>query len=313
MIAGYTSTPAKDQFMFTFIVTYLSVMKKFSDESMSNFTAYDFINLDNQRYWNLNSFETEILNIYFRLIRCNWLKNTNNEDLTVYVKSPCRQYVSVTGKFFVNQNGGTHWEVDLTIADDLMNQNMLPLTKMMTSKTTRPRRTSTSMSTSVMQMVNSLSIKESVHERCMLQQWNDVDVKEMCPGGRGRGLIASRRFLKNDILVDYHARVITQNEKEDIMTADDSRMNYLFCAPGLVWDGSAEWCSCHPQSRLLGRLVNFAKKSTVECNARPQLFEFKHSKSSVFNAIILVATRDIEPLEELRFDYGDNACLELFK
>ncbi len=146
----------------------------------------------------------------------------------------------------------------------------------------------------------------------MLQQWIDVDVKEKCPEGRGRGIVASKEFLKYDIILDYHARVISKDEMTEI--AEDDRSIYLFCGTnGLFWGCSHESCTCHPQSRLLGRLANFAAKGIPECNVKPQLFQFQPSaKSPIFHTIILVATRDIAPLEELRFDYGDNACLELF-
>jgi hypothetical protein len=108
------------------------------------------------------------------------------------------------------------------------------------------------------------AIKEQVYETCLLQQWVGLDVDEQCPGGRGRGVIASRNFAKNEILIDYHARLITKEEKDEIAATE--RSSYLFCGPnGLFWDGSAEACVCHPQSRLLGRLVNFAATGTGYC------------------------------------------------
>ena len=153
-----------------------------------------------------------------------------------------------------------------------------------------------------------------VYEKCLLQNWTGLDVDEKCPGGRGRGIISSHGFSKNAIIVDYHAWQISKDEAAIIeQDPEDYRYNYLFCGPsGLFWDGSPESCVCHPQSRLLGRLANFAQKNTIECNAMAQLFQFK-SCTQVFNAIILVATRDIAVQEEVRFDYGDKNCLELFK
>jgi len=305
----YSSCPAKDNFLFSFITTYLTVVKGLC---IRDFTTYDFINLDQQAYldWSLSKFETELLDIYFRFIRVKWIQSP--EKLSTLVKSPCGLYVSVTTLFFVNVTGGAEWTVDKSIAEDLLNHNgMLPsLSKWEGAGTTRPKRIS---GLSVNSLRSCRVARESVYEKCLLQQWIDVDVMEKCPGGRGRGILATRCFLQNEIIVDYHARLISKDEMTDI--ADDDRSSYLFCdyPNGLFWDGSCEFCFCHPQSRLLGRLANYAEKSSRECNAKPQLFEFKPAKSPVFRTIILVATRDIAPLEELRFDYGDKACLELFK
>jgi hypothetical protein len=94
----------------------------------------------------------------------------------------------------------------------------------------------------------------------------------------------------------------------DAADDQDRRSDYLFCAPGgLFWDGSAETCDCHPETRKFGRLLNFASADSRECNAKPQLFQLPQ-----FTCVLIVATRDIEPLEEIRFDYGDEKCRELF-
>ncbi len=88
----------------------------------------------------------------------------------------------------------------------------------------------------------------------------------------------------------------------------DRRSDYVFFGPyGLCIDGSTERCPCHPQTRILGRLLNFARKESVECNVVPRYFS--HDKSQ---QILFVARRDIQPLEELRFDYGDGFCRNIF-
>lgn len=307
----YTSSPANDLFMFSFLTTYLMVVKQFSVEKIRDYTTYDFINLK----WSLTEVEAQLFKIYFQLIRVKWIGLTasKSEDLTTLQASPCGLYVSVTSKFFVNHLGvSADWNVDKGIAEDLLNKNTLRRSQfeevaMMTTRSRRERRLSVSA------MRNCQDVKQSVYEKCMLQQWGDVEVNEECPGGRGRGIVATRFFHKNNIIVDYHARVISKEEKNGIL--EDNRSNYLFCGPsGLYWDGSSESCICHPQSRLLGRLANFAKKDTLECNVKPQLFEYKLTSKStrVFHTIIIVAIRDIAPMEELRYDYGDRVCLELF-
>lgn len=311
----YPSSPENDWFIFSFIVTYFNVVKEFSLESIRSFTTYDYINLDTQMYrkWVLTEFDTQLLNLYVRCIRVNWMK-TMKEDATVLVQSPCGRYASLTGKFFLNTMGALDWAIDKAMVEDMQNNNGLTSwTKLQqhTGRIARPRR---SRMCSVNNMRDSNTLKDAVHLKCELQQWIDVDVMENCPGGRGRGLIASKTFQKNEIIVDYHARPISKCEAKDIEDDDDDkRYNYLFCGPnGLFWDGSGEYCICHPQTRLLGRLANFAQKGSVECNAKPQFVEFNYNKK-VSHVIILVATRDIQVLEEIRFDYGDKTCLELFK
>lgn len=312
-INPYVPTPSNDLFLFNFIVTYLVVVKGFSLESILDFTIYDFINC----VWNLNYFETGLLNIYFRYIRINWI--SKGGDITVFKTSPCGFFVGVTGIFFVNPNGVADFTVDKEIAEDILNRNAIVYFssghvgkggETSISAITRPRRR---LSLSIVMMRNCTNFKENIYEKCMLQQWTNVEVKEKCPEGRGRGIVTTQNFQKNDIIVDYHARVISKDTMKQILNDDRSR--YLFCSPGgLFWDGSSESCICHPQSRLLGRLANFADaKNTMVCNVKPQLFEFKPLKSPVFRTILLVATRDIEPFEEIRFDYGDNTCVELFK
>ena len=310
----YTSSPEKDMFMFKFIVTYFVLLKQFSLKSLEDLTTYDFVNLGHIQYqnWQLGKFEIELLDVFYRIIRAKWIDNALDDDATVLVKSPCGNFIALTGKFFINNMGRPELEVDNTIHNDIINNNLQLHFPAIRQRRTRSSSTSSS-GISVNRLRNSNMIKEQVYEKCLLQQWTGLDVNECCPGGRGRGIIASRDFAKNEILIDYHARQISKDEKEEIAASE--RSNYLFCAPnGLFWDGSAEVCVCHPQSRILGRLVNFAASGTWNCNAKPQLFEFKPQKpASVFHAVILVAARDIAVSEEIRFDYGDKNCLELFR
>ena len=314
-VLPYTSSPEKDMFMFKFIVTYLVMIKQFSLKSLEDFTTYDFINLQNQPYqnWQLGKFEMQLLGVFYRIVRANWIVNAV-DAVTVMVKSPCGNFIALTSKFFVNNLGRPELEVDNEIHKDIMNNNLqLNFSAGTRQRRTRLSSTSSSSGISVNRLRSSNATKEHVYEKCLLQQWTGLDVDENCPGGRGRGLIAPRNFSKNEILIDYHARQITKEEQEEIAASE--RSNYLFCGPnGLFWDGSAEVCVCHPQSRILGRLVNFAASGTLECNVKPQLFQFKPPKpAAVFHAVILVAARDIAVAEELRFDYGDKNCLELFR
>ena len=300
----YPTSPTHDSFIFSFLIAHLNVVKGFPLETIRAFTTYDFTNITNRSYnnWILNEFELQLLDIYFRFIRVHWV-SACTEDLNVLVSSPCGQYACLTGKFFVNNKGGLDWTVDMSIA------NKFPLTslELQTVKGRQQRRTRI---LSVRQARNCRTIQAEVYEKCLLQQWTGVDVNENC-ADRGRGLIAAKIFTKNEIIVDYHAQQISKNEADKIRA--DDRSNYLFCGNGnLFWDGSPESCACHPQSRLLGRLANFAVKNTTECNAKPQLFQFKEAGNKIFHTLILVAIHEIKVGEEIRYDYGDEKCIELF-
>lgn len=137
----YPSSPSNDEFIFSFAVAYLHTVTGLPLESIRAFTTYDFINLNNRSYsnWILTDFETQLLCIYFRYIRVNWVKTT--EDSTVLVSSPCGLYVYLTGKFFLNSAGGSEWTVDISIANDLNNQNYLNLMAADKHTTSRPKRT----------------------------------------------------------------------------------------------------------------------------------------------------------------------------
>lgn len=137
----------------------------------------------------------------------------------------------------------------------------------------------------------------------------------MC-GERGRGVVATTFFEKGEILLNYHGRKITPNEgREMLMTLDanDRRSDYVFFGPwGLCVDGSAERCPCHPNVRTMGRLLNWANKGTPECNIRARYFASERRNEQALEAILFVASRNISPLEELRFDYGDKDCKDIF-
>ncbi len=150
---------------------------------------------------------------------------------------------------------------------------------------------------------NDFRVREEELERLVTQEWSGVEVRESC-GNRGRGVISTREFGKGDIILDYHARQIPEHEGESLLISEDDsdrRSDYIFFGPrGFCLDGSAECCPCHPQTRTLGRLMNYVEKSTPECYVVPGYFAYNKARK-----ILFVASRDIQPLEELRFDYGD--------
>ena len=117
-------------------------------------------------------------------------------------------------------------------------------------------------------------------------------------------------------ITDSFFKEISREEAESMQKTEDDndrRSDYMFCVPhkGLFYDRSSENCLCHPGTQTFGRLLYFAKKNNKECNISPEYFQYS-ADGLGFKSILFVASRQIEPLEELRFDYGDDNCLSMF-
>ncbi len=113
-------------------------------------------------------------------------------------------------------------------------------------------------------------------------------------------------------MCEYHAPLITPEMAKSIVDSidpNDLRSNYLFCIPdrNMYLDGSLENCVCHPQTRLLGRLINWAEQGSHSCNLYPRAYGTGSEQ-----VILFVATREILLFEELAYDYGDTSCKGLF-
>ena len=105
------------------------------------------------------------------------------------------------------------------------------------------------------------------------------------------------------------AKEITPKKANLLKSSSSPKVNYMFEFGGKRIDGSAEICKCHPRKRVMGRLLNWGdiRKGHVECNVRPVGYSFDGMWGIVF-----AATRVIEPLEELRYDYNDKHCRVVF-
>jgi hypothetical protein len=134
------------------------------------------------------------------------------------------------------------------------------------------------------------------------------------------GARAVTHIRKNDIVCDYHGRLIskeTSNKIYNSVCPSDRRSDYLMTLPfngGIYYAAHEEFCPCHPKMRTIGRLLNFASKtgpSAHQCNLKLRFYDFLELDGAP-KGCLFVASRDILPLEELRYDYGDNNCREMF-
>ena len=81
-------------------------------------------------------------------------------------------------------------------------------------------------------------------------------------------------------------------------------------------DSYDEFCVCHPRMRTFGRLMNWARAGTVENNVECVPYHLQslgNYHENVPRGIMFDANRKILPLEEIRYDYGDKACVDLFQ
>ncbi len=93
------------------------------------------------------------------------------------------------------------------------------------------------------------------------------------------------------------------------MGEDPQRSAYMFnMKNGYYIDASDDACTCHAGMRPRGRLINHEEKTRANLCARFHLIMGVGHGNFIF-----VAKRDILPLDELYYDYGDNICAELFQ
>ncbi|XP_069880946.1 N-lysine methyltransferase KMT5A isoform X2 [Dipodomys merriami] len=116
--------------------------------------------------------------------------------------------------------------------------------------------------------------------------------------GKGRGVIATRRFSRGDFVVEYHGDLIeiTDAKKREALYAQDPSTGcYMYYFQYL----SKTYCvDATRETNRLGRLINHSKCG----NCQTKL----HDIAGVPH-LILVASRDIEAGEELLYDYGDRS------
>ncbi|KAK3919056.1 Histone-lysine N-methyltransferase PR-Set7 [Frankliniella fusca] len=116
--------------------------------------------------------------------------------------------------------------------------------------------------------------------------------------GKGRGIVAVRSFVKGEFVVEYAGELIKMDEakeREKLYAQDQNTGCYMY----YFKHKNQQLCvDATPESNRLGRLVNHSRNGnlltkTITINDMPRL--------------VLIAKEDIQPGEEVTYDYGDRS------
>ncbi|KFM72722.1 N-lysine methyltransferase SETD8, partial [Stegodyphus mimosarum] len=145
--------------------------------------------------------------------------------------------------------------------------------------------------------LNVMKEKQKIVEDAILNGVEEgFEVKEF--PGKGRGVITLKSIKRGDFVLEYFGELIDYEEakkREPIYAAQNSG-----CYMYYFKNKSKTYCvDSTKESSRVGRLVNHSKKNG---NLKTQVFLIEDNPHLVFFAL-----RDIEPGEELSYDYGDRS------
>lgn len=296
----------RDAFLLQLLLTYLNVFKRCSQASITAFTMYDYLNLKSDvayQDWDFSEI-SDALCFYIQHVRPNFVTGNNLSDVSLLqpsVRDSAKRVV--TTPVFV----GPGLSQTFVFNDTFM-------IKFISGKADFPSNIPRHRPRFVLRdpppvysrliFSNTNTCPKSrldLYQHCKLQTFTGIDVIEKSK--RGRAIIATRPFVAGEVIIDYHAPLMTKVEADAIMNAPpgDRRSDFLFKVKvpnrrrTLYFDGSKQ-CSCHPSSYLMGRLINCAfTENNRACNIQPCLFRYNDLQTVVF-----VARRKISVLEEIR-------------
>ncbi|XP_029904031.1 N-lysine methyltransferase KMT5A-like [Myripristis murdjan] len=141
----------------------------------------------------------------------------------------------------------------------------------------------------------------------MTQRWKGLSIKDF-GGDKGKGVIANRRFVKGEMVCDYHGNVIQASGGRTMLGAHEDIQSscYLFFFKDgerdLCIDAQTFPCSCHKDLDIVGRRINHSSK-------KPNLklvHILLNADGVSLDVILFKALIDIETGTELSFHYGVN-------
>ena len=116
--------------------------------------------------------------------------------------------------------------------------------------------------------------------------------------GKGRGVLTTKKYKRNEMVVDYTGDLI------ELSMANDREANYSLSTVGCYMyyflHNNQRYCiDATYESGYFGRLVNHSR---LKPNCAAKIVELKNRPY-----IVLIALRDLPIGEELLYDYGDRS------
>ncbi|XP_052003458.1 N-lysine methyltransferase KMT5A-like [Xyrauchen texanus] len=138
--------------------------------------------------------------------------------------------------------------------------------------------------------------------QCVSQQnWMGLAIKDF-GAEQGLGVVTTRRFYKNDIVCDYHGKVITAAEGRAMVQSQHDEPGYVFFFKAgqreLCVDAQTFPCECHPHANTFGRRINHSCKMP---NLKPFHCSMKINGEDK-DIILFKALNDISVGTQLKFD-----------
>ncbi|XP_028296775.1 N-lysine methyltransferase KMT5A-B-like [Gouania willdenowi] len=151
---------------------------------------------------------------------------------------------------------------------------------------------------------NTVMDSSQIRKMTRTQKWKGLLVTDV--EGKGKGVVATRRFQVGEVICDYHGRAITAKEGKDIhVNTSEEETGYMFFYKdkrGCCMDANTEYCECHPEMQTVGRHINHAGEGA---NLKTRLYTVD-TDGEEKDVILFIASKHIEVNEELLFDYGVN-------
>ena len=113
----------------------------------------------------------------------------------------------------------------------------------------------------------------------------------------GRGLFSKVAIDKGDIICDYGGDLLDK-ATGDVIASDESRSTYIFAFRNGMTDKEMYYDNYNHTSNI-GRYINHSSKHP---NSKGVVYYDKEDGNKPH--ILLVATRDIDALEQITFNYG---------
>lgn len=164
-------------------------------------------------------------------------------------------------------------------------------------KTTRTHRTTRSKEKDEKLVAQENKNKIIIHHLEDLTDPTHIEEREDPEEIKGRfGVFAKRRILKGSFICEYAGDLIDRREAErrDVIYELKQKGSYMFY---FNWNNKCYCLDATEPTNRLGRLVNHSRKRP---NAKMEIFPHNNKPY-----IMLTAIRDIEPNEEILYDYGE--------